>query len=60
MQKGTKQTSVEIQEDLFYEFKMTSVRYKMSLKKLVDRSIYLYLTDPDFRNQVNSQTTTTL
>ena len=49
-------TSVKIQSDLFENFKIECVKRKFSFQKLADRAIYLYLTDEDFRKQINSQT----
>ena len=49
-------TSVKVQSDLFENFKIECVRRKFSFQKLADRAIYLYLTDEDFRKQINSQT----
>lgn len=56
MQKGTKLTSVEVQEDLYMKFKSVAPLHKMTFKKLLDRSIYLYLKDIEFKNKVDSQT----
>ena len=44
-----KLTSVKVSEELFEEFKVLCVRTKFSLQKLVDRSMYLYLTDETYR-----------
>ena len=49
-------TSVKVQTDLFNDFKVECVRRKFSFQKLADRSIYLYLTDEDFRKQITNQT----
>ena len=49
-------TSVKVQEDLFENFKIECVKRKFSFQKLSDRSIYLYLTNEDFRKQITSQT----
>ena len=49
-------TSVKVQADLFENFKIECVKRKFSFQKLADRSIYLYLTDEDFRKQITSQT----
>jgi len=49
-------TSVKIQSDLFENFKIECVKRKFSFQKLADRAIYLYLTDEDFRKQINGQT----
>ena len=49
-------TSVKIKSDLFDEFKIECVKRKFSFQKLADRSIYLYLTDEDFRKQITNHT----
>ena len=41
----SKLTSVKILEDLYKRFKSTTVNTKMTLQKLTNRSIDLYLTD---------------
>ena len=50
-------TSVKVQSDLFNDFKVECVRRKFSFQKLADRSIYLYLTDENFRKKITNQTT---
>lgn len=47
-------TSVKVQSDLFEEFKISCVRHKFSLQKLVDRTIHLYLTDDSFRKTIHN------
>ena len=47
-------TSVKIKSDLFNEFKIECVKRKFSFQKLADRAIHLYLTDEDFRKQINN------
>ena len=49
-------TSVKVKSDLFENFKIECVKRKFSFQKLADRSIYLYLTDEDFRKQITNQT----
>jgi hypothetical protein len=49
-------TSVKVEQDTFQEFKEECLRYKFSLQKLVDRSIYLYLTDEEFKQKLHNQT----
>ena len=49
-------TSVKVKSDLFDEFKIECVRRKFSFQKLADRSLHLYLTDENFRKQINSHT----
>ena len=48
-------TSVKVQADLFENFKIECVKRKFSFQKLADRSLYLYLTNENFRKQINSQ-----
>lgn len=49
-------TSVKVRSNLFENFKIECVKRKFSFQKLADRAIFLYLTDEDFRKQINSQT----
>ena len=48
-------TSVKVKSDLFENFKIECVKRKFSFQKLADRSIFLYLTDENFRKQINNQ-----
>ena len=47
-------TSVKVQSDLFEDFKISCVKYKFSLQKLVDRAVHLYLTDEEFRKSIHN------
>ena len=49
-------TSVKVQSGLFENFKIESVKRKFSFQKLADRSLFLYLTDENFRKQITNQT----
>ena len=49
-------TSVKVQTELFNDFKIECVRRKFSFQKLADRSLFLYLTDENFRKQITNQT----
>jgi|TARA_R100000781_G_scaffold32312_1_gene23604 hypothetical protein len=49
-------TSVKVQADLFENFKIECVKRKFSFQKLADRSIFLFLTDENFRKQITNQT----
>jgi hypothetical protein len=51
-----KLTSVKVETELFQEFKEECIRYKFSLQKLVDRAIFLYLTEEDFKEKLHNQT----
>jgi hypothetical protein len=48
-------TSVKIPDNLYQDFKIMNVRTKMNLQDLVERSIYLYLTEANFRQMVHNQ-----
>ena len=53
-------TSVKIPEDLFEQFKIACVRYKFSVQKLTERSMFLYLTNEEFRKQLHNTLDTQL
>ena len=48
-------TSVKVKSDLFENFKLECVKRKFSFQKLADRSLFLYLTNEDFRKQITNQ-----
>ena len=52
--RNSKLTSVKILEDLYKRFKATTVNTKMTLQKLTNRSIDLYLTDKNYKNTVET------
>ena len=56
MSKDKTLTSVKVKTDIWEEFRIECLKRKFSFQKLADRSIYLYLTDEDFRRKVTSQT----
>ena len=45
---NTKLTSVKILKALYHRFKENTVNSNMSLQKLVNRSIFLYVNDKDY------------
>jgi hypothetical protein len=47
-------TSVKIPEDLFEQFKIACVRYKFSVQKLTERSMFLYLTNDEYRKNIHN------
>ena len=49
-----KLTSVKILEDLYKRLKSTTVNTKMTLQKLTNRSIDLYLTNGNFKNTLET------
>lgn len=48
-------TSVKIPETLYEDFKITSIRTKMNLQDIVERTMYMYLTDSGFRAKIHEQ-----
>ena len=57
---NSKLTSVKILEDLYKRFKSTTVNTKMTLQKLTNRSIDLYLTDNNFKDTVETHNDLTI
>ena len=51
--KYTKLTSVKIIEGLYNEFKSHTVNTDMTLQKLANRCVDMYLSDDDFRETMN-------
>jgi hypothetical protein len=49
-----KLTSVKIHTDLAENFKVESARTGLSLQKLVNRTMHLFITEPDFRAKIMS------
>lgn len=50
-----KLTSVNIEKDLYNRFKFEILKNNFSLQKLVSRAIYLYITDKEFKEKIESQ-----
>ena len=50
-QKST--TTVKIPDNAYSDFKMMSIRTKLNLQDLVERSVYLYLTDTNYRFKIH-------
>lgn len=48
-----KLTTVKVLSDKYSEFKMNTLTTEMTLQKLVNRAIHLYLTDGEFKKQVD-------
>ena len=52
--KDTKLTSVKILENLYNNFKIRTVSNDMTLQKLTNRCINLYVTDNEFRDKIET------
>ncbi|MAH44141.1 hypothetical protein CL614_10580 [archaeon] len=50
----TKLTSVKLLKELYDRFKLTTINTKMTLQKLTNRSIDLYLTDDNFKDRIET------
>ena len=48
----TKLTSVKLLKSLYENFKSATINTSMTLQKLTNRSIDLYLTDEDFKEKI--------
>jgi hypothetical protein len=53
-EEGTQLTSVQVDSNLFGDFKVECVRRKFTLTKLVNRAIDLYINNEDFRKQITN------
>ena len=58
--KDTKLTSVKILESLYEKFKLNTVNTKMTLQKLTNRSIDLYLTDEQYKQKLETHNNLTV
>ena len=53
--KGDILTTVRLQDDLFNTFKAEAVKNKITMRNLLERAMFLYLTDEDFKKTINNQ-----
>jgi hypothetical protein len=51
-------TTVRLKEKLFEDFKQVSILNKVTMRNLLERSMYLYMTDPEFKRNINNQLNT--
>ena len=49
-------TTVRIDDELFQEFKFQCIKDKFSFQKLASRSIFLYLTDKEYKDNLHTIT----
>lgn len=50
----TKLTSVNVLDDVYTKFKVSSIENSINLQKLVNRALDLYNKDEEFRNAINN------
>ena len=53
--KGDILTTVRLQDDLFNTFKSEAVKNKITMRNLLERAMFLYLTDESFKKTINNQ-----
>ena len=51
-------TSVRVKEKLFEDFKQAASDNRITMRNLLERGMYLYLTDPEFKKIINNQLNT--
>ena len=51
--KNSKLTSVKVLEDLYNKFRVHTINSDMTLQRLTNRCIHLYLNNDDFRETIN-------
>jgi len=47
-------TSVHVFKDKYANFKEVGITSGMTLQKLVNRCVYLYINDPEFKEKIDS------
>ena len=60
MKENIKLTSVKLIRGLYDNFKLKTVNSDMSLQKLTNRAVHLYLTDEEFRKKLHNHTDLTI
>jgi hypothetical protein len=46
-------TTIKVYEDAYSDFRVMAVKTKLNFQDLVERSMYLYLTDTDYRYKIH-------
>jgi len=53
--KGDILTTVRLQDELFESFKAEAIKNKITMRNLLERAMFLYLTEEEFRKKINNQ-----
>ena len=53
--KGDILTTVRLQDELFESFKAEAVKNKITMRNLLERAMFLYLTEEEFKKKINNQ-----
>lgn len=51
---GKSLTSVKLPDILMDDFRIFAIKNKINIQKLIERSMYLYCTDNEFRRKINN------
>lgn len=47
-------TTVKVENGLYDQFKIFGIRHKLTLQGLVEKTIYRYVNEDAFRNEINN------
>jgi len=47
-------TTVKVENTLYDQFKIFGIRHKLTLQGLVEKTVYRYVNDDTFRNDINN------
>lgn len=47
-------TTVKVEDTLYDQFKIFGIRHKLTLQGLVEKTIYRYVNEDAFRNEINA------
>ena len=53
--KGDVLTTVRLQDELFEDFKQEAIRSKITMRNLLERSMFIFMTDPEFKKIITNQ-----
>ena len=53
--KGDILTTVRLQDELFESFKAEAIKNKITMRNLLERAMFLYLTEEEFKRKINNQ-----
>ena len=48
-------TTVRLQDELFEDFKAEALKNKITMRNLLERAMFLYLTEESFKKIINNQ-----
>lgn len=53
--KGDILTTVRLQDKLFEDFKLEAIKNKITMRNLLERAMFLYMTNEEFKKKINNQ-----